>query len=118
MYVLDVACGKGGDHKKWLMHSHTAFYVGVDIAFESLNEAHKRAIKTLEEIKMNSRYHSNIKFGFFGKDATCSREDFWKYIIRTPEEEAADPYKKLKGADNSSDVDANDKGDDANGSST
>lgn len=81
LYVFDAACGKGGDHKKWMMHSSTAFYVGVDIAFESLNEAHKRAVKTLDEIKMNSRYHSNIKFGFFEKDLTLPPEEFWKHIL-------------------------------------
>ncbi|KAL4480103.1 hypothetical protein ABPG74_020619 [Tetrahymena malaccensis] len=84
LYILDLACGKGGDHKKWLMHSHACFYIGVDIAMEALNQAYQRAIITLNEIKHNSRYHSNIKFGFFQKDCSCSSEDFWKHINAPP----------------------------------
>ncbi|KAL4509148.1 hypothetical protein ABPG72_018079 [Tetrahymena utriculariae] len=84
LYILDLACGKGGDHKKWLMHSHACFYIGVDIAMEALNQAYQRAIITLNEIKQNSRYHSNIKFGFFQKDCSCSSEDFWKHINAPP----------------------------------
>lgn len=63
------------------MHSQTAFYIGIDIVFDSLNEAHKRAVKTLEEIKYNTRNHSNIKFGFFEKDITSYRDNFWKHIV-------------------------------------
>lgn len=89
MYVLDAACGKGGDHKKWMMHSKTAFYVGVDIAYDSLKEAHKRSVKTLDEIKSFAKVHSNIKFGFFGKDLTLPSDEFWKHIL-AEKSEAAD----------------------------
>lgn len=84
MYILDLACGKGGDHKKWLMHSHACFYIGVDIAMDALNQAYNRAVITLNEIKHNSRYHSNIKFGFFEKDCSCPSEDFWRFMIAPP----------------------------------
>lgn len=35
LYVLEIACGMGGDLKKWL-HAGIAFYIGIDIAFNSL----------------------------------------------------------------------------------
>lgn len=69
------------------MHSHACFYIGVDIAMDALNQAYNRAVITLNEIKHNSRHHSNIKFGFFEKDCSCSSEDFWKFIIAPPANE-------------------------------
>lgn len=99
LYILDLACGKGGDHKKWLMHSHACFYIGVDIAMDALNQAYNRAVITLNEIKHNSRHHSNIKFGFFEKDCSCSSEDFWKFIIAPPTNESENAQLALEDGD-------------------
>lgn len=44
--VLDLACGKGGDLGKWVLHQRgVSNYVGVDVARGSLKDAAKRAIK-------------------------------------------------------------------------
>lgn len=44
--VLDLACGKGGDLGKWILHKRgIENYVGVDVARGSLVDAAKRAIK-------------------------------------------------------------------------
>jgi mRNA (guanine-N7-)-methyltransferase len=42
--VLDLACGKGGDLGKWILHPRTiANYVGIDVALGSLQDAAIRA---------------------------------------------------------------------------
>ena len=42
--VLDLACGKGGDLGKWILHSRgIENYVGIDVARGSLRDAAKRA---------------------------------------------------------------------------
>lgn len=44
MRVLDLACGKGGDLGKWILHPRKmSNYVGVDVARGSLKDAAKRA---------------------------------------------------------------------------
>lgn len=59
--VLDLACGKGGDFGKWMKHRdklETGYYVGVDIARQSLNDAAQR-------VQQNSdarRSHVKVKF--------------------------------------------------------
>jgi len=60
---MEIACGMGGDLKKWL-HADIAFYVGVDIAFNSLQEAHRRAREMLEKLRPDEA-HKRFRYGFY-----------------------------------------------------
>jgi len=53
----------GGDLKKWL-HADIAFYIGVDIAFNSLQEAHRRAREMLERLRPDEA-HKRFRYGFY-----------------------------------------------------
>ncbi|EGR31065.1 mRNA capping large subunit family protein, putative [Ichthyophthirius multifiliis] len=79
LYVLEIGCGKGGDLKKWL-HADIAFYIGVDISLNSLKEAHRRATQIMEQLP-KKLMQKKFKFGFYQKDGTVPKEEFWKYII-------------------------------------
>jgi mRNA (guanine-N7-)-methyltransferase len=50
--VLDLACGKGGDLGKWILHSRTVSnYVGIDVARGSLVDAAIRARQMRQKLK-------------------------------------------------------------------
>jgi mRNA (guanine-N7-)-methyltransferase len=50
--VLDLACGKGGDLKKWILHPRgVSNYVGIDVARGSLVDAAIRAREMRQQLK-------------------------------------------------------------------
>ena len=52
--VLDLACGKGGDLKKWKVQ-HPSEYVGVDIAEGSIHDAVRR-FKEIRGVNFPARF--------------------------------------------------------------
>ncbi|KAL4483649.1 hypothetical protein ABPG72_006715 [Tetrahymena utriculariae] len=78
LFVMEIACGQGGDLKKWL-HADIGLYVGVDISFNSLKEASRRTKDIMEKLPPNWNY-KKFKYGFYQKDGSASSEEFWKHI--------------------------------------
>lgn len=64
--VLDIACGKGGDLRKWDI-AGTRNYYGVDIAFKAIQDAQSRKLKSFKNFCTN----------FIQLDASCPPEEFF-----------------------------------------
>ncbi|EAR91105.3 mRNA capping enzyme, large subunit family protein (macronuclear) [Tetrahymena thermophila SB210] len=78
LFVMEIACGQGGDLKKWL-HADIGLYVGVDISFNSLKEASRRTKDIMEKLPPHWNY-KKFKYGFYQKDGSASTDEFWKHI--------------------------------------
>ncbi|KAL4462063.1 hypothetical protein ABPG74_000908 [Tetrahymena malaccensis] len=78
LFVMEIACGQGGDLKKWL-HADIGLYVGVDISFNSLKEASRRTKDIMEKLPPHWNY-KKFKYGFYQKDGSAPSDEFWKHI--------------------------------------
>lgn len=64
---MDIACGKGGDLRKWDL-AGTRNYYGVDIAYKAIQDAAQRKMKSFK----------NFCATFFQCDCSVSPEEFFK----------------------------------------
>ena len=64
--LLDLACGKGGDLRKWIDSKYIALVRGFDINSDSINEAKRRL--------------AGLKYGK-GKDITFNTGDLSKEVL-------------------------------------
>ena len=67
--VLDIACGKGGDLRKWDL-AGTRNYYGVDIAYKAIQDATQRKIRSFK----------NFCTTFIQKDASSPPDQFFHHF--------------------------------------
>ena len=67
--VLDIACGKGGDLRKWDL-AGTRNYFGVDIAYKAIQDAQSRKMQSFRRFCTT----------FIQQDAGCPTEEFFADI--------------------------------------
>lgn len=67
--LLDLACGRGGDLKKWYLNGFKTV-VGVDISEDNLNNEIDGAYKRLSELRVKEEDKGKLKYAFVHLDSS------------------------------------------------
>jgi mRNA (guanine-N7-)-methyltransferase len=89
--VLDLACGKGGDLNKWVLHPRgMRHYVGIDVARGSLKDAAERARGMRQKKKLDNAIFSCADLGSDvpGRKRTPNSKSLQKLLTWKLEDEA------------------------------
>lgn len=89
--VLDLACGKGGDLTKWILHARgMKHYVGIDVARGSLKDAAERARGMRQRKKLDNAIFSCADLGSDvpGRKRTPTSKRLQKLLTWKLEDEA------------------------------
>jgi mRNA (guanine-N7-)-methyltransferase len=103
MRVLDLACGKGGDLGKWILHPRgVSNYVGIDVARGSLKDAAIRARNMKNKLKKCTFTCADLGADVCGRIKSAKHKNMQKLsswsLQNEPRNNSGDPlFKMVRG---------------------
>ena len=101
--ILDLACGKGGDLGKWILHSRRmSNYVGVDVARGSLKDAAIRARGLRNKMERCTFTCADLGADVVGRLASAKKKQMqkllsWSLLEESEFETGAPKFKRVRG---------------------